>query len=148
MGEWNSVIADRGTGSVIEFLELAVVASAGVYFVALGGSAFLSPPATRRFLLGFASTPAKHYVELAARALLGGAFVVAAPMLPLSGPFNLFGWMLVGTTLVLVLVPWRWHHRFAQRVVPEALRFLPVLGACSLLLGALVLWAVWHGYAA
>jgi len=140
-------VTDEGP-IVIDVLALAVVASAGLYFVALGVSAFVSPSRTRRFLLAFAGTPTKHYTELALRMLLGGAFVMSAPRLPLSGPFGLFGWVLVGTTLALVLVPWRWHHRFAQRAVPEALRFLPLLGVCSALLGVLVLWAVWRADAA
>lgn len=131
-----------------QFFAIALVAMAGIYFVGLGGAALLAPARTSRFLLAFASTPRKHYAELALRIILGGAFIVAAPRLPFSGPFALFGWVLLGTTLALVVVPWRWHHRFAQRAVPEALRFLPLVGVCSVVSGALVLWAVWHGDAA
>jgi hypothetical protein len=82
-------VTDEGP-IVIDVLALAVVASAGLYFVALGVSAFVSPSRTRRFLLAFAGTPTKHYTELALRMLLGGAFVMSAPRLPLSGPFGLF----------------------------------------------------------
>lgn len=133
---------------MIDGMALAGVAVAGFYLVVLGGAAFVAPSLARRFLLGFAATPTRHYAEMAARLCLGAAFVIAAPALAFSGPFRLFGWVLLATTLVLVLVPWRWHDRFARRVVPEALRFLPLLAVCSASLGALVLWAAWRGSAA
>ena len=47
----------------------------------------------------------------------------------------------------LLLVPWRWHHHFARRAVPQALRFLPLVGTTSILLGGLVLWSVLGGNA-
>ena len=53
-----------------------------------------------------------------------------------------------GALPIAVLVAWRTYvHVFAQRAVPEALRFLPLVGASSLLAGAFILWAVWRGNA-
>jgi hypothetical protein len=45
----------------------------------------------------------------------------------------------------LFAVPWRWHRRFAQRAVPQALRYLELAGVASLLFGVLVLAAVVRG---
>jgi len=53
--------------------------------------------------------------------------------------------VLVVTSAALLLVPWQWHRRFAGRAVPQALRFLPLIGICSLLLGGLVLVAALRG---
>jgi len=133
---------------VIEFAALALVAGAGLFLVGLGGAALLAPSRASGFLLAFAGSPAKHYAELTVRLVVGGAFVLAAPHAAFSAGFSLFGCVLLGTTAALLLVPWRWHRRFAQRAVPQALRFLPLVGAASLVLGALVLWAVWRGPAA
>ncbi|GAB2668766.1 hypothetical protein [Arenimonas aestuarii] len=130
---------------MIEAAALAVVIAVGVFLFALGAAAFLAPAHAGSFLLGFAGSPTKHYLELALRLLAGGAFVISAPVVALAGGFTLFGWLLLGTTMVLLLVPWRWHHRFAQRAVPEALRFLPFVGVSSTLMGGLILWAVWRG---
>ena len=133
---------------MIEVLAIAIVVATGGFFSALGGASLLAPSHASRFLLGFADSPSKHYAELGFRFLAGGAFVLAAPNVLFPTAFNFFGWVLVATTMVLLLIPWRWHHRFAQRAVPEALRFLPVIGACSLALGVLVLVAVYRGNAA
>lgn len=130
---------------MIEVLALTVVASAGLFFVSLGCVSLLAPSHASRFLLGFANSPTKHYAELAVRLLVGGAFVLAAPRARVSGMFSLLGWALLATTAGLLLIPWRWHHRFARRAVPEALRFLPLIGTFSVLLGGVVLWSVFRG---
>ena len=133
---------------MIEVAALVIVSAAGLFFLALGGAALFVPPRVRGFLLAFAGSPARHYTELAVRLLVGAAFVVSAPLVWLSAGFSFFGWVLLGTTAALLLVPWGWHHRFAQSAAPQALRFLPLLGASSVALGGLALWAVWLGNAA
>lgn len=124
---------------MLDTLALTVVVLTGVYFVGLGVASLARPPAAERFLLGFAASAGAHYIELLVRLVVGAAFLVRAPALPSPAAFTLFGWGLVITTIVLFAVPWPWHRRFAQRTVPRALRFLPLLGVASLVLGAFVL---------
>jgi uncharacterized protein YjeT (DUF2065 family) len=50
--------------------------------------------------------------------------------------------VLLVTTAGLLIVPWRWHHRFAQRVVPLFTRYIALIGLVSLAIGGLILWAV------
>jgi hypothetical protein len=54
----------------------------------------------------------------------------------------IFGWVLVGTTLILAFVPWQLHHRFAEWSVPMATRRLPLLGIASIVGGVLLLAAL------
>ncbi len=131
-----------------EALSLAVVAAAGLFFISLGSASFLAPARVSRFLLGFAASPLKHYLELLLRLLIGGAFILAAPRLLAPVAFSLFGWLLILTSAGLLIIPWHWHRRFALRTVPTALRFLPLVGFASAALGGFVLWAVLHGNAA
>lgn len=126
-------------------LALAIVVATGAFLVALGATSLLAPTHARRFLLGFAGSPSKHYAELGIRLVAGVAFVLAAPYVRFPAAFSVFGWVLVATTAGLLLVPWHWHHRFARRAVPGALRFLPVVGASSVVLGLLALTAVYRG---
>jgi hypothetical protein len=127
------------------YLASAIVVAAGLFLAALGGASLLVPARAGPFLLGFATTPTKHYAELALRLLVGGAFVLAAPSMLFPEVFTVFGWLLLVTTAGLLLVPWRWHQRFAQRAVPEALRFLPLIGLVSLGFGGLILFALFRG---
>ena len=133
---------------MLEALALTVVALTGLYFCALGAASLFVPTKANRFLLGFASSPRVHYIELSVRLLVGAALVISAPRMFAPGTFSLFGWVLLVTTACLLLVPWQWHHWFAQQVVPRVIFYIKVIGICSLALGGLLLAAVVGGSAA
>jgi hypothetical protein len=133
--------------SMLQNLTLGIVLLAGLYFVLLAAVALLAPTRAATFLLGFAGTARRHYLELALRSAVGGAFVLQAPQMRFAGAFALFGWTLLLTTVGLVAVPWRWHSSFAHRAVPYATRHLPLIGLASLGLGGLVLVAALAGRA-
>jgi len=128
--------------AMIEPLATAVVLLAGLYLACLGAVSLAAPALARRFLLGFARSRARHYLELAVRLFVGGAFLMCAPVVRFPLAFTAFGWAIVITTVGLALVPWRWHRRFAQQAVPRVLQYLPLLGLASLLLGGFVLFAL------
>jgi hypothetical protein len=132
------------------FTELALVGVclAGLYFVCLAAVSFMAPARAKGFLLGFAGTASAHYFELALRIAVGAAFVVRAPLMLFPQTFSLFGWALILTSAGLLALPWRWHQRFAQQVVPHALRQLDLIAVVSLGLGAFVLVSVAMGHRA
>ncbi len=134
--------------TLIEALALVIVVLTGLYLLALGAASLVVPARASRFLLGFAGSPTAHYTELLLRLVVGAAFVLYSPRMALSGAVQFFGWILLGTTACLLFVPWRWHHRFAQRTVPLAIRHLTLVGLASLAMGGLVLAAVALGDAA
>ncbi len=119
-----------------------VVLLVGVYLIALGVAAWWFPAHARRFLAGFASSALSHYLELGLRLIAGGALLLYAPQMRFSHLFELLGWVLVLTTAALVAVPWRWHHRFAQRAVPIATAHLGLVAVASALFGAVVVASV------
>lgn len=113
-----------------------------LFLLALGGASLLVPAQASRFLLGFARSPSAHFTEMFVRLVAGAALVQYAPNMHFSSAFSLFGWVLLITTAGLLFVPWQWHRRFAQTVVPHATRYLALIGLVSLTLGALVLFAL------
>ena len=125
-----------------------ILAAVAIFFLMLGLAALIRPSIARRFLLGFATSALKHYTELASRFLVGAAMLIVAPHSAYSSAIAAFGWLLIATTAVMTLVPWRIHHRFAAASVPKALRFLPVLGVSSLALGGLLMWTLFTASAA
>ncbi len=124
------------------WLPLLGVASAGVYLLALGLASLIQPDRTRRFLHGFASSPRAHFTELFLRLVLGVSFIVRAPAMTYSTAFEGFGWVLVATTLVLLALPWQWHHRFASWSVPLATRNMTLFAVGPLLGAIVVLWSL------
>lgn len=135
-------------GIVFENVASAIVVLAALYFVALAAASFIAPEYATRFLNGFAGSARAHYSEMLVRLIVGCAFVVYAPRMLYPGVFLLFGWVLVITTVVLLLFPWRWHHRFAQKVVPPITRHVWLFGIVSFPLGGAILFAVLRGGAA
>ncbi|MEG3193053.1 hypothetical protein [Lysobacter sp. D1-1-M9] len=133
---------------MIEALALTVVVLTGLYFIALAVVSLFCPAQANRFLLGFAGSALAHYTELFLRFMVGAALVLHAPRMLLPGAFTVFGWVLLVTTACLLLVPWRWHHRFAQQAVPRATRHITLVGLASLAIGGFTLAAVIRGSAA
>ena len=125
-----------------------ILAAVAIFFLTLGLTALIRPGNAKRFLLGFAKSALKHYAELATRIVVGGAMLVVAPHSAHPAALTAFGWLLIATTAVMVLVPWRVHCRFAEASVPKALRFLPMIGISSVVLGGLLLWSLFTAGAA
>jgi hypothetical protein len=130
---------------MIDLLAKGVVLAAGLYLVGLGMALMATPARASRFLMGHASSAPLHYLEVCVRIGVGLAFVQHAPQMMAPGVFRVIGWVLAGTSVALLLVPWHWHRRLAESSVPLALRFTPLLGVASLLLGAGLLVAALPG---
>ena len=125
-----------------------ILAAVAIFFLLLGLVALIRPNQARRFLLGFAASAPKHYVELGTRFVVGGALLVVAPHSIHSTALTAFGWLLIVTTAAMALVPWRVHRRFTEAAVPHALRFLPTISVTSVVLGGLLLWSTFTASAA
>ena len=125
-----------------------ILAAVAIFFLILGTTALIRPASAGRFLLGFAKSALKHYAELATRLVVGGAMLLVAPHSAYPAALEAFGWLLIATTAVMALVPWRVHCRFAEASVPKALRFLPLIGVSSLVLGGLLMWTLFTASAA
>ena len=130
---------------MIHLLAAAVVLLTGLYLIGLAAVSLFAPARATRFLGGFATSALTHYIEMALRLAAGAAMVIHAPQMRFSDAFALVGWVLIITTAALLAVPWRWHHRFAQWAVPQALPHLRLVAAASLLFGGLVVGSVLLG---
>jgi hypothetical protein len=130
---------------MIERVSAAIVLLAALYLLGLAAISFIAPDKAARFLNGFASSPRAHFSEMLLRLIVGCAFVMNASRMLYSEAFWLFGWLLIVTTVVLLLLPWRWHRRFAQKVVPPITRHVWLFGIVSLPLGGAILFAVLRG---
>jgi hypothetical protein len=126
----------------------AIVVLVAIFFLILGVVALFRPPIARGFLLGFANNALKHYAELLTRILFGGSLLLITRNSAYATVLSAFGWLLIITSAFMALVPWRFHHRFTQSAVPKALRFLPLIGITSLVIGALLLLIIFTDSAA
>jgi hypothetical protein len=124
---------------VTDWLAPVLVLAAGIYLVVLGAISAVRPESAKRFLATFASSVQAHFLELFVRFVIGFALILSAPQMRFSALFVVFGWALVGTTIVLLAIPWRWHRRFARWSVPLATRSMTLFAIGPLAGGVLVL---------
>lgn len=119
-----------------------VVIAGGVWLVGLAVATVVAPQRASDFLRRFASSARSHYTEQLLRLMAGVAFIVFAPEMRLGGLFRIFGWVLTLTAILLLLLPWRWHQRFAGWAIPLATGNLRIFGGGAFLLGCGILYAV------
>jgi len=125
-----------------------VVVAFGLLLIAFPGVAFAKPAIAERFLTAFATSARTHYVEQVVRLLIGAALVVRSPIMWQPKMFWLVGWAIFVSSAVLLCVPWQWHHRLGERVLPVLVRHLRLYAVGSFVFGALLLYGVLAGGAA
>lgn len=123
-------------------LASVVVVAFGLFLVGLSGVVFVRPARAERFFLSFARSARAHYTEQAVRLLIGGALVVRAPAMWQADLFRLIGWLIVVTSVGLILAPWRWHQRFGAWVLPWVVRHMRLYAVALFGVGVLLLYGV------
>ena len=125
---------------MIWFAGIVVLAS-GLWLIGLAASIAVIPSRAARFLTGFASSPRAHYTEQVLRLIAGAAFVIFSAEMRFPDLFRVFGWIVAGTASVLLLLPWQWHRRFGEWVIPRTIRHIKLYALGALVLGAFILYA-------
>ena len=126
---------------------IVVVASA-VLLIGVAVLVFGKPAVAERFFRGFASSAGTHFSEQIFRVVFGGALVIYSSAMWQTAVFRLIGWLLVVSSVLLMLLPWQWHHRFGQKIMPRFMQYMWLYGIGSLAFGAVILYAVFkpqHG---
>lgn len=103
------------------------------------------PMLAKKFLSFFASSRRAHFLEMGIRILAGAGLMHFADTMRFAGFFHLFGGLLVGTSVMLMLIPWRIHHRFAKWAVPFAMEHPKLLVAGAAFQGFFILYCMTRG---
>lgn len=127
---------------------LIVVAAAGLWLV---GVAFLMAVRPSYCLQIFEKMSAKlersnwrlQFTEQGLRVLAGVALILRAPASKLPLVFKVAGWLLVASSLLIMVAPTRWHGAYGRwwvgRIPPLAIRILspvPLLAGAGLIYAA------------
>lgn len=126
---------------ILDLLSVIVIFLTASYLVVFGAACLVRPEGAKRFLEGFAASAKAHYFEMTIRLIVGLAFVRYAPHISQRPIFTVVGAMIIVTTAVLLLIPWRWHQRFAKRSVAQAIRYLTWIGIASVAFGTIIMWS-------
>jgi hypothetical protein len=126
---------------VIQTLALGVILLAAIWLALVGLVMAFAPQRAVRALAAMGSTRAIHFGEHIARATVGIALVLRAGQSSVPLLFTITGWFLLASSIVIMIAPRAWHHRFAAwwaaRIPPRVFR---ALALPTLLLGGGLAW--------
>jgi hypothetical protein len=128
--------------TLLTWLSGAVVFGFALFLMGLAVLIVARRSAAVRFLDAFASTRAAHFLEQSLRLVAGLALVSFAGSMRHADLFRIFGWLLVVTSLGLLVTPWRWHQRFARQVMPPLIRHLWLFASGAAALGVFLLYGL------
>ena len=124
----------------LQTIALVVVAAAGLWLV---GVAFLMALRPRYCLRLFEKMSANlersnwrlQFTEQGLRVLAGAALIVRAPASKLPPVFEVAGWLLVASSLLIMVAPIRWHGAYGtwwvKRLTPLMIRILSLVPAAA-----------------
>lgn len=128
----------------MQLLALLIVIAAGIWLGAVGLLMALKPQRALHILSLTASSHRVNLSEQVLRLIAGAALVVRAEASKLPLLFEIGGWFIVASSLVLLAVPLAWHSGYAkwwaQRIPPLAVR---ALAPFSLFFGVGLIYAAW-----
>lgn len=130
------------SAAIVTWLSGIVVVGFCLFLIGLAVVIAARPALAERFLRSFASSARAHYTEQGLRLLVAVAVVTFANSMRHPELFKLFGWLMVVSTVGLLLTPWQWHHKFSLKVMPPVYRHLRLFGLAALALAALILYGV------
>jgi len=124
----------------VDFLSGIVVAGFCLFLIGLAALIVTMPSRAERFLRAFASSARAHYTEQGLRLAVGVAIVNLASSMRYPELFRLFGWLIVVTTVVLLLMPWQWHQKFGSMAMPLVFRHMRLFALGAVALAAFILY--------
>jgi len=99
---------------LIEVAALVAIWAGAAWLVFVAAVAALAPDRARAGLAAMGSTVAINWAEHAPRALVGAAMVIRAPEAAWPIAFEVAGWFIVASSVVILLVPLHWHNGYAR----------------------------------
>lgn len=126
----------------MQLISTIIVAMFAIGLISFELIALTARPKAVQLLEAFAKTPFHHFLEQALRLVIGASLVVVSPHMLLTNIFLVFGWVMLITSLALIGLPWHWHKKFAQKVIPPVIKFIHVYGTLSLTLGIFTLYCL------
>lgn len=119
----------------MQWIALAGVVAGCLWLIVVAWLMWSRPQDCLRWLAMFASTWRINVTELGLRALLGLCIILRAPFSKAPAVFDVMGWFLLVTAVLLLATPRRWHNAYAvwwaQRLPVWLVRWLVPLTAAA-----------------
>lgn len=114
----------------------------GVYIISAGFLMLFAPARAREILKKAGSTNLINYGEITIRMIPAVGFILYADHAKYPEAFAVTGWFILATSLVLFVVPRRWHHGYSLKCA-EILKpiYFQLLSPFAFIMGALIVYS-------
>lgn len=120
-----------------------IVAFFGLFLIGVGFMMLLAPVRVWNIIGRAASTPLIHFGELSLRLIPAAGLILFAKRSQFPEIFEILGWFMVGTSIILMLLPRRWHHAYAKKcAVWLPPRMIRLTSPFSMAFGGFILYAI------
>jgi len=87
----------------------------GIFFIAVGGLMLFNPQKAGQILRKAGSTNFINFAEITIRMIPAAAMVIFSDYGKFPEIFKIFGWFMIGTSLILYFVPRQYHHQYSLK---------------------------------
>jgi hypothetical protein len=119
-----------------------VIVFFGLYLISLLVITILNKKIAVNYFSSFASSARAHYLEQIMRLIVGISMLFFSKSMLYAQFFALFAWIIIITTIVLILIPWTWHHKLGKRVIPMTIQNLEFYALLASIFGVFILYCV------
>jgi hypothetical protein len=125
------------------FLAKWTIVLFGIYIICAGFLMLFAPEKARATLRMAGSTNLINYGEITLKLIPGIAMIVYAKHSGYLDVLKIFGWFIVGTCLILYVIPKQWHHKYSLKSA-DMLKplYFQLLSPFAFLFGAAVAYSV------
>ena len=99
---------------IVEFAKWTLI-TFGIFFICVGGIMLFKPTTARAMLRKAGSTNFINYAEITIRMIPAIALITFSDYSKYPDLFELVGWFMLLTSLVLYFVPRKLHHNFSNK---------------------------------
>lgn len=128
---------------MIEIIAKYTIIIFGVFFIIIGFIMLFNPKKARKTLRKAGSTNFINYAEITIRMIPATAIIIYSDLSRFPEIFNIFGWFMLITSLVLYFVPRHLHHNFSNKAadILKPVYFL-FISPSSFIIGATIIYSV------
>ena len=98
----------------MELLAGSITTIFGLYLISLLIITLLNKERAINYFSSFASSAKAHFFEQVLRLTVGISVLFFSESMLYSKGFEIFGWIVIISTIILILTPWTWHHKFGK----------------------------------
>lgn len=128
---------------MIEIFAQGITMLFGLFFIGVGLLMLLYPKKARNILRKAGSTNFINYAEITIRLIPAIGLILSAENSKFPDIFEVTGWFMLGTSLVLYFVPRHLHHNFSLKAA-DILKpvYFQLISPISILIGILLIYCV------